>query len=152
MKLNSWVLWLLCIIIVGSFFYIGYCQKQLWDIEEVLANLKAEFNVQALELELVQKGLEEEQAQPNDVRYFESLDEFKDWLAEDKTDTRCYSEDFNCLDFALMLQSNALEDGYLISLESPPIANHWLNSVYIGDSIYLVEPQRDEVVFIKGLR
>ena len=152
MRLSKWFSLLLCLLVVCGFFCVGHCHAQLREAREAVASLENEVENQHAKLQAVLIQLDKAQQRPEQLRYFKSIDEFKSWLAEDKTDDRRYSEDFNCLDFALMLQKNALEDGYIVSTESPPIANHWMNSVYINGSIYLVEPQRDEVVFVKGLR
>ena len=130
--------------------YIGQVHHQLVEANMEITDLKEQVSNRNIELQALIQELERIQQRPEQPRYFTSLEEFETWLAQDNTDKRHYfADDFNCLDFALMLQERALRDGYIISLESPPIANHWLNSVYINGSIYLVEPQRDEIVLVR---
>lgn len=78
---------------------------------------------------------------------FPSLKALKDWLAGDDTDGREYIEgEFDCDDFALMLQQHALEYGYRIDIQySCNDEHHVMNSTIIGNSVYLIEPQDDEV-------
>jgi hypothetical protein len=82
---------------------------------------------------------------------FSSVDELKAWLAQDDTDstiyifgTGCLSK-YDCDDYAVALERNALLDGYLVSLQIEN--NHVLNSTIIGNEIYFIEPQTDEVWF-----
>jgi hypothetical protein len=80
---------------------------------------------------------------------FGSVDELKAWLAEDDTDSTIYLfgagsiSSYDCDDYATALVYNALADGYLVSLQIE--GNHMLNSTVIGNSIYYIEPQTDEV-------
>jgi hypothetical protein len=82
-------------------------------------------------------------------REFESLDELKAWLAEDDSNTTLYIfgsgciANYDCDDFAAALVYNALCDGYAVSLQIE--GNHMLNSTVIGNEIYFIEPQTDEV-------
>jgi len=82
-------------------------------------------------------------------REFESVDELKAWLAEDDTDSTLYIFGKGCLgcydcdDYATALVYNALYDGYSVSTQI--VGNHMLNSTIIGNEIYLIEPQNDEV-------
>jgi hypothetical protein len=80
---------------------------------------------------------------------FASVDELKAWLAEDDTDSALYIfgsdciSTYDCDDYAIALMYNALADGYLVSLQIE--GNHMLNSTIIGNEIYYIEPQTDEV-------
>jgi hypothetical protein len=82
-------------------------------------------------------------------REFESLAELKAWLAEDDSNTTLYifgsgcMANYDCDDFAAALVYNALRDGYAVSLQIE--GNHMLNSAIIGNEIYFIEPQTDEV-------
>jgi hypothetical protein len=84
-------------------------------------------------------------------REFESLDALKAWLAKDNTDKAVYIfgsgclTGYDCNDYAVALVRNALLDGYLISFQVQ--GNHMLNSTIIGNKIYFIEPQTDEVWF-----
>jgi hypothetical protein len=84
-------------------------------------------------------------------REFKSLDELKAWLAQDDTESTLYIfgagciSTYDCDDFAVALERNALLDGYAVSIQ---IENdHVLNSTIIGNEIYFIEPQSDEVWF-----
>jgi hypothetical protein len=84
-------------------------------------------------------------------RQFNSVDELKAWLAEDDTDSTIYIFGFGCLDtydcedYARALMINALKDGYLVSIQWED--NHALNSTIIGNSVYFIEPQNDDIWF-----
>ena len=81
---------------------------------------------------------------------FPSSKALKDWLAEDDTDSREYIEgEFDCDDFALMLQQHAFEDGYKIDMQySDNDDLHAMNSTIIGNYFYFIEPQSDRVTRI----
>jgi hypothetical protein len=87
------------------------------------------------------------------ARQFKSLSELQSWLAEDDTDSYAYIPvEFDCEDFAMMLQRNSLNDGYIISVELVDTnwdgyIDHAMNTAIIGNSIYLIEPQTDGVWF-----
>jgi len=89
-----------------------------------------------------------ERAHPKE---FKSLDELKAWLAQDDTDNTLYIfgdgclANYDCDDYAVALERNALRDGYSVSLQIGH--KHMLNSTIIGDKIYFIEPQSDEVWF-----
>jgi hypothetical protein len=82
-------------------------------------------------------------------REFESVDELKAWLAQDDTDSTLYIfgsgcvSTYDCDDYATALVYNALCDGYLVSTQIDD--NHMLNSTIIGNNIYYIEPQNDNV-------
>jgi preprotein translocase subunit SecG len=89
-----------------------------------------------------------ERAHPKE---FKSVDELKAWLAQDDTDNTLYIfgvgciSNYDCDDYAVALVRNALSDGYLVSLQIE--RDHVLNSTIIGNKIYFIEPQTDEVWF-----
>jgi hypothetical protein len=80
---------------------------------------------------------------------FASVDELQTWLAQDDTDSTLYIfgsgciAEYDCDDYAIALVYNALADGYSVSLQIE--GKHMLNSTIIGNSIYFIEPQTDEV-------
>jgi hypothetical protein len=87
-----------------------------------------------------------ERAHPKE---FASLSELKAWLDKDDTDTAFYIfgtgclEYYDCDDYATALVYNALADGYSVSLQIE--GSHMLNSTIIGNDIYFIEPQNDQV-------
>ena len=89
-----------------------------------------------------------ERAHPKE---FKSVDELKAWLAQDNTDDTLYIfgagciANYDCDDYAVALERNALLDGFSVSLQIE--RNHMLNSTIIDNKIYLIEPQSDEVWF-----
>jgi hypothetical protein len=84
----------------------------------------------------------------NDLRNFSSLDELEWFLTEDKTDEHEYIRDvFDCSDFALMLQKNALEQGYLMNCQML-FTEHMMNMAIAGDAVYYIEPTTDEILFV----
>ena len=59
------------------------------------------------------------------------------------------SDEYDCDDYALELQRRASKDGYLMSVtiiekDDQP---HMINLVTIGNDVYYIEPQTDEVWF-----
>ena len=96
---------------------------------------------------------------PIELREFVSLQELVDWLEQDETDTTLYftarmdlsnpDSKYDCDDFAYRLQKNALVEGYLMSTEIilKEKEHHMINSTSIGNDIYFIEPQTDEVWF-----
>ncbi len=97
---------------------------------------------------------------PVELREFTSLEELKTWLAEDDTDRYVYlfagedglarqSDEYDCDDYALQLQRRAARSGFLTSVTIIKKGGvpHMINLVCIGNDIYYVEPQTDEVWF-----
>ena len=91
---------------------------------------------------------------------FTSLAELKTWLAEDNTDKYVYlfagedgvarqSHEYDCDDYAIQLQRRAAESGFLMSVTiiEKKGRPHMINLVLIGNDIYYIEPQTDEVWF-----
>jgi len=97
---------------------------------------------------------------PIELREFTSLEELKTWLAEDDTDEYVYlwagedgvlrqSDKYDCDDYALQLQRRAAKSGFLMSAtiiekQGKP---HMINLANIGNDIYYIEPQTDQVWF-----
>jgi len=85
---------------------------------------------------------------PRELRNFSSVEELELFLAEDNTNEHEYiRSDFDCDDFALMLQHNALEKGYIMNCQTLFTA-HVLNMVIIDNEIYYIEPMTDEITFL----
>jgi hypothetical protein len=85
---------------------------------------------------------------PRELRNFSSVEELELFLAEDNTNEHEYIEsEFDCDDFALMLQRNALEKGYIMNCQTLFTA-HALNMVIIDNEIYYIEPTTDEIIFL----
>lgn len=106
---------------------------------------------------------------PEGLRDFQSLDDLKAWLAQDDTNEWIILKPqgpdgeivFNdqCEDFALQLQRRAEKAGYRLSFYPmdreeyfqmfgvwlPVGKTHAMNLAIIGNEIYLIEPQTDEV-------
>jgi hypothetical protein len=96
------------------------------------------------------QGVQDELSHLKDIyppKNFPSLKALKDWLAQDDTDSHEYIEgEFDCDDFALMLQQHAFEDGYKIDMQySDNDDLHAMNSTIIGNYFYFIEPQSDRV-------
>jgi DNA-binding response OmpR family regulator len=97
---------------------------------------------------------------PIKQREFASLEELKKWLAEKSVTksifffvtsngTQASSNKYDCDDYALDLQKRALEDGYLMSASVIEKQGqlHMINLATIGNDVYYIEPQTDEVWF-----
>jgi len=97
---------------------------------------------------------------PIELREFTSLEELRAWLAEDDTDEYVYlwagkdgicrlSDKYDCDDYALQLQRRAAKSGFLISttIIEKRGRPHMINLACIGNDIYYIEPQTDQVWF-----
>lgn len=95
---------------------------------------------------------------PREIKEFESLQELKQFLKDDDTDEILILYPIRetgsviclrgvCDHYALNLQRRALEAGYLMSTQMIEKDNeeHMINSATIGNEIYYIEPQTDEV-------
>ena len=90
----------------------------------------------------------------------EALKELENWLAEDDGEKTVYffvtpdgtegsSDKYDCDDYALELQRRASKDGYLMSatIIEKQDQLHMINLATIGNDVYYIEPQTDEVWF-----
>ena len=97
---------------------------------------------------------------PIEQREFTSKEELDNWLAEDDGEKTVYffvradgtegsSDKYDCDDYALELQRRASKDGYLMSVTIIEKQDqlHMINLVTIGNDVYYIEPQTDEVWF-----
>jgi len=97
---------------------------------------------------------------PIELREFTSLEELNTWLAEDDTDRYIHlfagengicrqSDKYDCDDYACQLQRRAAKSGFLMSatIIEKQGSPHMINLCFIGDDIYLIEPQTDQVWF-----
>ena len=107
---------------------------------------------------------------PAEYRNFYTLDELRNWLALNAISTSIYLKspgvEIDCDDYALELQRKALSDGFIVSfavvsereydaLFREPLPKgttlHAVNLAIIDNSIYYIEPQTAEVVFVANL-
>ncbi len=109
---------------------------------------------------IVEKLVEKLVEKPMELREFVSLQKLVDWLEQDDTDSTLYftgtvdfsaslGSNYDCDDFAYRLQKSTLAEGYLMSTEIivKKGKQHMINSTSIGNNIYFIEPQTDEVWF-----
>ncbi len=124
--------------------------------EPVIAEVIVEKKV-VREVEIVREVIVEK---PTAQREFASKGELEEWLAKNEVSDNVYvwaapdgtsrsSVNYDCDDFALDLQEQASKDGYLMSVtitekDGQP---HMINLATIGNDIYYIEPQTDEVWF-----
>ena len=102
---------------------------------------------------------------PVELRNFKDLEELERWLRDrnNTTTVRFQQTDsiMDCDDYALEMQRKALEDGYIVSFEiigaseynqlfsytlPPGQSLHAINLAIIGNSVYYIEPQTDEII------
>jgi hypothetical protein len=107
---------------------------------------------------------------PVECRNFHTLEELKNWLALNAISAGVYLQspgvEIDCDDYALELQRKALSDGFIISFEivsereydalfREPLPTgstlHAINLAIIDNSVYYIEPQTAEVVFVADL-
>ncbi len=98
---------------------------------------------------------------PRKLRYFDSLEELEAWLAQDRTDILVISPpDYDCEDYAMALVESAFKDGYFMSTQlwgavkrerDKLGGTHMYNMTFIGNKMYLIEPQDDKIVAVGSL-
>lgn len=111
---------------------------------------------------------------PGILRYFKELDELERWLENTEIpgnepasrEADQYITNYDCDDYALMLQEKALQDGYMMSFEIihsgeyrdlfqrgqiPDDTIHAVNLVIIGNEVYYIEPVNHEIVLVACL-
>ena len=131
----------------------GGCQAE----QTYIANLKSEIadriayekNLEA-EIEQLKVALDQPLPLPEvtyeQPQHFPNYHTLLNWLYEDRTDRETYVENtFDCEDFAMRLQKEALEDGWIISIQLDNVAHHALNNAFLPseNKIYFIEPQND---------
>ena len=81
------------------------------------------------------------------VREFRNEEEMQLWLLQDNTDSNEYiTNQFDCDDFARLLQARAYKDGYVISVALVTQGEnewHFDNGCFIGNKFYYIDPQSD---------
>jgi len=81
------------------------------------------------------------------VREFRDEEELKLWLSQDNTDSNEYIvNQFDCDDFAKLLQARAYADGYVMSVALVTQGEndwHFDNGCFIGNKFYYIDPQND---------
>jgi hypothetical protein len=82
------------------------------------------------------------------VREFRDEEEMRLWLLQDNTDSNEYiTNQFDCDDFARLLQARAYKDGYVMSVALVTQGEnewHFDNGCFIGNNFYYIEPQSDQ--------
>ncbi len=113
---------------------------------------------------------------PLTLRYFQDLGELERWLGEvelpdiaSEVMPETTGQDvtnWDCDDYALKLQKDALQSGHMLSFQVihaseynalfkegqiPDGTIHAINSVIIGNKVYYIEPKTGEIVFVANL-
>lgn len=129
---------------------VNQLDSELQDLQLVLNRTQSALVLTTNDLVLVNAALAEERAEialEGTLRAFESIDELKQFLADDKTNEQTYIKPhFDCDDFAMMLQANAFRQGYIMNCEYQ--FHHMFCMAVIGNEIHRVEPETDEVTFM----
>jgi len=151
----------LVLLALGAAFCSGAAIEQAQVITETV-NVPYEVEV-AREVEVIREVEVEkivEVAKP--LIEFSSVEELEVWLKQDRTsyiqlisgrfpeDGVYVDPDYDCDDYAEDLMLAALKDGYLISQDLD--GDHVRNFTYIGNEIWLIEPQDDEITLYKWTR
>ncbi len=78
-------------------------------------------------------------------RHFDSVQELKDWLQKDNTD----SKDGTFAELCYILQVRALRDGFIlpVSVSSDDSYQYFANMAYIQGEYYMIYPDTDEVIW-----
>ncbi len=132
-------------------------KEVIHEVEVVKEVVKKEIEYRDIVKEVtIEKSIEQ--------REFPSKEELENWLAEDDGEQTIYffvtpdgtegsSGKYDCDDYALELQRRASKDGYLMSatIIEKHGQPHMINLVTIGNDVYYIEPQTDEVWFYCNL-
>ena len=153
--MDSWLQWivivLLLIIVSVSIDRMHDTGQSYIELEQFYSELQEESREVNGRLNQANNELAQEKARIvacYELRNFSSLDELEWFLTEDKTDEHEYIRNvFDCSDFALMLQKNALEQGYLMNCQML-FTEHMMNMAIAGDAVYYIEPTTDEILFV----
>jgi len=144
-----------------------FASKPVTDVVTVEKETEPEVQVTAITTEVVRTEIEYRDIvknviveKPIEQREFASLEELKKWLADKSATksvfifvtpegTQVSSNKYDCDDYALELQKRALEDGFLMSATIIEKGDqlHMINLAVIGNDVYYIEPQTDEVWF-----
>jgi len=178
---NKSIKWMVgfVITILALAFFVGACVGQATFQPQVIIEHQSHTIYKTVEkviYEPVEKIIVEHVETPKQLCHFQNLDELEQWLKDthviafsaqivDSKTGRGIKEP-DCDDYALNLQQKALADGYIISFEIiqpseynalfklsqlPSGTFHAINSVVIGNDVYYIEPQTDEVVLAARL-
>lgn len=157
--LNKLLVSLLFITCVNLSFFLGiYYGEKNFEPQVVYVEVEKIVNTATYERVEVEVIKEVEVEKPVMLREPYSLKELKEWLAEDWTSAVHYVFDWgepwrpnpkfqDCDDYAYALQQAAMKDGYLMNIQIDTRREHALNSVFIGNKVYFIEPQTDKVWF-----
>lgn len=103
--------------------------------------------ITALKAELAK---EKNKIPTDELKEFSTESDLRLFLFKDNTNKQTYVEGkFDCNDFALMLSENARKQGYRIYMVFDK--THVLNVAFVKGLAYGIEPQTDEIVFVKDL-
>ena len=151
---NKVLLGLVIVLIIFLAYEVGKTESLTAKLQDLTVNLKetkSALSHTSLALVEANETISQERMRiltPRELRNFSSIEELELFLAEDNTNEYEYiRSEFDCDDFALMLQRNALEKGYIMNCQTLFTA-HVLNMVIIDNEIYYIEPMTDEIVFL----
>ncbi len=150
------------LIIVLLLFFIGCApnlQPKVTELESQIVTLNVQITVRQSESETMKaqvkeslrlSALERAKGTCPEFRNFRDIYELREFLKNDKTNLIQYvPKDFDCEEFALMLQSNAFKKGFYIYLYSVDKDLHLMNGAIVGEKptmmFYSIEPQNDEI-------
>ena len=123
---------------------VSILEADLGTANSRITNLQADVSTQ----QTINSSLSSELTKVKDPRHFASLTELVDWVDQDNTDTAYSSK--SLIELAFILQVRALRDGYLLPAHFEDLGGDYYveyvgNLAYIGDEIYYVGPQDDDV-------
>ena len=147
---------MLAVSLAGGLFCWGLVYSKITTVPEIIVQKETRDISRYIERPTVEV-VEVEKEVPVQLRHFGSEEELIEWLHADKTDELTYIEDrFECEDFSQTLMNNAVEDGLYMSFQvlknytRPETKEfikgpHAINSTIIGNYIYFIDPQNDEL-------
>jgi hypothetical protein len=124
-------------------------ENELDDANSEISSLESDLSSKTDELNSEKARTISLQGELNTVmypRHFSSLQELRDWLEQDDTEDEwshvsCYAE------LCYILQARAIQDGYILStdVDFEDGVDYWSNCAVIGDTIYWIYPDDDDI-------
>jgi len=149
---------ILIIIFCLSFLLLSGCVSQakydgieaerdtLLEENQALTQDKLELQQELDALQGEHATLQEKYGKVSNLREFKDASELRLWLSLDDTDKMEFIENTqDCDDSSRILMLNAFQDGYILAILVD--GEHIKNVTFIGDEVYLIEPQTDGVEF-----
>jgi len=143
-------LFIIALVAMGVCFGAGYIQETFEpQVKYVEVPVVRTVHHYIEELVEVVKEVEVIVEKPVQLREFESVEELKEWLQKERARIifAVYFSSPDCDEFAYYMLVRATKCGYRMNVQIDTRKEHALNSAFIGNKVYFIEPQTNEVWF-----